>query len=57
MNSSLREHICNTNGPICISCAQVENVLGAFRDWAAEERVLLLRIEDKEGEMLRLHVL
>lgn len=49
MNRNLREHISNTDGPICISSAEVEDVLSIFGDWAAEERVLFLRIEDKEA--------
>lgn len=49
MNSNLWEHISNTDGPICISSAEVEDVLIIFGDWAAEERVLFLRMEDKEA--------
>ena len=38
--------------PCSISSAQVEDVLdGRFVDWTTEERVLLLGLEDDEGEM------
>lgn len=40
-----------------MSRAKIENILRVLGDGAAEERVLLLRVEDKEREMLGLHVL
>ena len=57
MNRDLRKHISNTNRPVCMSRAKIENILSVLGDRTAEERVLLLRVEDEEREMLGLHVL